>query len=272
MLYTASLSAGCLPSSGRSRSWSGVWRLVIRAFATAYCMPCQQGRQCIAPTSNESCTGRIATHDLCMMVPVAIVQIDTLHAKMAKLRLRWPLAGVELDQTDEYTNEPIHTITTIATLAHTHTLTHSLARLLTDSVSHLIMLMPPQQQNVHRWPQLGNNRRYTLLPLSPKTLTLKLIVCLPAIESLKTYFSQFGEVVECTVMRDGATGRSRGFGFLTFRDPKTVNTVMVKEHSLDNKLVRPPNDRRLASPTHNRPACRRWVLTRADRSQTCHPS
>lgn len=39
-------------------------------------------------------------------------------------------------------------------------------------------------------------------------------------------------------MRDGATGRSRGFGFLTFRDPKTVNTVMVKEHYLDGKIVR----------------------------------
>ncbi|KAK6381220.1 hypothetical protein LTR65_000949 [Meristemomyces frigidus] len=57
-------------------------------------------------------------------------------------------------------------------------------------------------------------------------------------QSLKDYFSQFGEVVECTVMRDGATGRSRGFGFLTFRDPKVVNTVMVKEHTLDGKLVR----------------------------------
>lgn len=58
-------------------------------------------------------------------------------------------------------------------------------------------------------------------------------------ESLKNYFSQFGEVQECTVMRDGATGRSRGFGFLKFRDPKTVNVVMVKEHWLDGKIVRP---------------------------------
>jgi RNA-binding protein Musashi len=39
-------------------------------------------------------------------------------------------------------------------------------------------------------------------------------------------------------MRDGATGRSRGFGFLTFKDPKTVNIVMVKEHFLDGKIVR----------------------------------
>ena len=58
-------------------------------------------------------------------------------------------------------------------------------------------------------------------------------------ESLKDYFSKFGEVQECTVMRDGATGRSRGFGFLTFKDPKTVNVVMVKEHYLDGKIVSP---------------------------------
>lgn len=38
-------------------------------------------------------------------------------------------------------------------------------------------------------------------------------------------------------MRDGPTGRSRGFGFLTFKDPKTVNIVMVKEHYLDGKIV-----------------------------------
>lgn len=68
------------------------------------------------------------------------------------------------------------------------------------------------------------------------------------IESLKDYFSQFGEVHECTVMRDGATGRSRGFGFLTFKDARTVNIVMVKEHYLDGKIVR--------HISHNLPPCR----------------
>ncbi|SPO06627.1 related to heterogeneous nuclear ribonucleoprotein HRP1 [Cephalotrichum gorgonifer] len=58
-------------------------------------------------------------------------------------------------------------------------------------------------------------------------------------ESLRNYFSEFGEVVECTVMRDNNTGRSRGFGFLTFKDAKTVNTVMVKEHFLDGKIIDP---------------------------------
>lgn len=64
-----------------------------------------------------------------------------------------------------------------------------------------------------------------------------LTTCCECVESLKNYFSQFGEVTECTVMRDGTTGRSRGFGFLTFKDPKTVNIVMVKEHYLDGKIV-----------------------------------
>ncbi|CEJ88469.1 Putative RNA recognition protein, RNP-1 [[Torrubiella] hemipterigena] len=58
-------------------------------------------------------------------------------------------------------------------------------------------------------------------------------------QSLREYFENFGEVVECTVMRDGATGRSRGFGFLTFKDAKTVNIVMVKEHFLDGKIIDP---------------------------------
>ncbi|KAJ4265561.1 hypothetical protein NW762_004852 [Fusarium torreyae] len=58
-------------------------------------------------------------------------------------------------------------------------------------------------------------------------------------QSLRDYFSQYGEVVECTVMRDSSTGRSRGFGFLTFKDAKTVNIVMVKEHILDGKIIDP---------------------------------
>lgn len=40
-------------------------------------------------------------------------------------------------------------------------------------------------------------------------------------------------------MRDGATGRSRGFGFLTFKDSRVVNSVQAHEHTLDGKLVRP---------------------------------
>lgn len=56
-------------------------------------------------------------------------------------------------------------------------------------------------------------------------------------ESLRKYFSQFGKVEACTIMRDAA-GRSRCFAFLTFEDPQSVNAVMVREHFLDGKIVR----------------------------------
>ncbi|KAF2154944.1 RNA-binding domain-containing protein [Myriangium duriaei CBS 260.36] len=58
-------------------------------------------------------------------------------------------------------------------------------------------------------------------------------------QSLRDYFTQFGEVTEATVMRDSSSGRSRGFGFLTFRDPRCVNMVVVKEHHLDGKIIDP---------------------------------
>ena len=58
-------------------------------------------------------------------------------------------------------------------------------------------------------------------------------------ESLKKYFTQFGKVEACTIMRDPA-GRSRCFAFLTFEDPASVNAVMVREHFLDGKIVRGP--------------------------------
>ncbi|KAG6884919.1 hypothetical protein C0993_007286 [Termitomyces sp. T159_Od127] len=57
-------------------------------------------------------------------------------------------------------------------------------------------------------------------------------------ETLRDYFSQFGKVDACTIMRDAA-GRSRCFAFLTFEDPASVNAVMVREHVLDGKIIDP---------------------------------
>ncbi|KAH8921798.1 hypothetical protein BT69DRAFT_1188208, partial [Atractiella rhizophila] len=57
-------------------------------------------------------------------------------------------------------------------------------------------------------------------------------------DGLRNYFAQFGKVIHCTIMRD-PSGRSRGFAFLTFEDPNAVNTVMVREHYLDGKIIDP---------------------------------
>ncbi|KAK6455683.1 nuclear polyadenylated RNA-binding protein 4 [Scheffersomyces xylosifermentans] len=58
-------------------------------------------------------------------------------------------------------------------------------------------------------------------------------------EGLVQYFSKFGEVVDYTIMKDNNTGKSRGFGFLTFRDPKSVDEVIKTDHILDGKLIDP---------------------------------
>lgn len=63
-----------------------------------------------------------------------------------------------------------------------------------------------------------------------------LLLCGVFVDGLRDYFTQFGKVDACTIMRDAA-GRSRCFAFLTFEDPASVNAVMVREHILDGKIV-----------------------------------
>lgn len=59
-------------------------------------------------------------------------------------------------------------------------------------------------------------------------------------ESIREYFSAFGELAEVMVMKDPATRRSRGFGFITFSDPRSVDEVLkFPVHQLDGKLVEP---------------------------------
>ncbi|XP_061086238.1 RNA-binding protein Musashi homolog 1 [Conger conger] len=59
-------------------------------------------------------------------------------------------------------------------------------------------------------------------------------------EGLKEYFSKFGEVKECMVMRDPVTKRSRGFGFVTYVDQAGVDKVLAQpRHELDSKTIDP---------------------------------
>ncbi|KAJ3184830.1 hypothetical protein HDU85_001509 [Gaertneriomyces sp. JEL0708] len=58
-------------------------------------------------------------------------------------------------------------------------------------------------------------------------------------ESMRAYFEKFGEVEDCVVMKDPSTGRSRGFGFLTFKNASSVDEVIQLEHTLDGKIIDP---------------------------------
>ncbi|XP_026478052.1 RNA-binding protein Musashi homolog Rbp6-like [Ctenocephalides felis] len=59
-------------------------------------------------------------------------------------------------------------------------------------------------------------------------------------ESLREYFSKFGDISEVMVMKDPTTRRSRGFGFVTFSDPTSVDKVLAAgTHELDGKKIDP---------------------------------
>ncbi|XP_047660930.1 heterogeneous nuclear ribonucleoprotein D0 isoform X3 [Tachysurus fulvidraco] len=67
-------------------------------------------------------------------------------------------------------------------------------------------------------------------------------------KDLKDYFAKFGEVVDCTLKLDPMTGRSRGFGFVLFKDAESVEKVIQqKEHKLNGKVIDPKKAKAMKS-------------------------
>ena len=56
-------------------------------------------------------------------------------------------------------------------------------------------------------------------------------------DSLTRYFEQFGAVQDAILMVDRASGRSRCFGFVTMQDSSTLDSIILKSHTLDGKKV-----------------------------------
>ncbi|KAJ2664613.1 Heteroproteinous nuclear ribonucleoprotein A1 [Coemansia sp. RSA 1199] len=68
---------------------------------------------------------------------------------------------------------------------------------------------------------------------------------------LHSYFSKYGLIMECSIMRDQNTNRPRGFGFVTFDSIDGVNAVLQEPtHTLDGKQIDPKH----AIPRENHPA------------------
>ncbi|KAJ1730141.1 hypothetical protein LPJ72_004614 [Coemansia sp. Benny D160-2] len=57
---------------------------------------------------------------------------------------------------------------------------------------------------------------------------------------LREYFSKYGTIIDCSIMRDQNSGQPRGFGFVTFDDVSGVNNVLQEPtHTIDGKQVDP---------------------------------
>ncbi|CAN8283822.1 unnamed protein product [Cochlearia groenlandica] len=57
--------------------------------------------------------------------------------------------------------------------------------------------------------------------------------------ALETAFSQYGDVVDSKIINDRETGRSRGFGFVTFKDEKSMKDAIeaMNGQELDGRNI-----------------------------------
>uniref|UniRef100_A0A5B6YZ54 Putative ELAV-like protein 3 isoform X1 n=1 Tax=Davidia involucrata TaxID=16924 RepID=A0A5B6YZ54_DAVIN len=56
-------------------------------------------------------------------------------------------------------------------------------------------------------------------------------------EGLRQYMSQFGELADVMVMKDRASGRSRGFGYVTFTSLEDAEKALVAQHSINGRTL-----------------------------------
>ncbi|VDK51711.1 unnamed protein product [Anisakis simplex] len=59
-------------------------------------------------------------------------------------------------------------------------------------------------------------------------------------ESLREFYSKWGELIDCIVMKDPTTKRTRGFGFVSYAKQSMVDEAMAnRPHVIDGKTVDP---------------------------------
>ncbi|KAF6143988.1 hypothetical protein GIB67_017596 [Kingdonia uniflora] len=56
-------------------------------------------------------------------------------------------------------------------------------------------------------------------------------------QGLKEYMSKFGELEDCIVMKERSSGRSRGFGYVTFVSTEDAKNCLAGEHFLGNRIL-----------------------------------
>jgi RNA recognition motif-containing protein len=59
-------------------------------------------------------------------------------------------------------------------------------------------------------------------------------------EEFRTFFQRFGKLIDCIVMVDRDTNRSRGFGFVSYEDPEVAKELLAKGN--DGRQPSPESD------------------------------
>uniref|UniRef100_A0A7N0RIS7 RRM domain-containing protein n=1 Tax=Kalanchoe fedtschenkoi TaxID=63787 RepID=A0A7N0RIS7_KALFE len=57
------------------------------------------------------------------------------------------------------------------------------------------------------------------------------------LETFVKYFEKYGALTDSVIMKDRATGRPRGFGFVTYADPSVVDIMIEDTHIINGKQV-----------------------------------
>lgn len=126
----------------------------------------------------------------------------------------------------------------------------------------LTLLLAPRQidpkRAIPREEHLRNTR-YFVGGLSPSTTA----------DSMREFFSTFGKVVDATVMVDRDSGRSKGFGFITFEDATNSDQFVGKLGLVLDDKQASAFCRWTSTYTHANLSC---VVVTVDRSQGCPAS
>ena len=57
-------------------------------------------------------------------------------------------------------------------------------------------------------------------------------------DGLKEHFGTWGEIVDVVVLKDKSSGKSKGFGFITYKEPSSVDDAQAQRpHTIDGKQV-----------------------------------
>eukprot|EP00954_Amorphochlora_amoebiformis_P020981 1343278-Amorphochlora_amoeboformis.AAC.2 len=83
------------------------------------------------------------------------------------------------------------------------------------------------------WTTTDGNSRFAFISPDPDHWFTLLF----PLDGFHKFFSKYGEITDCIVMRDKVTKTSRGFGFVTFKDGEPIGKILNQTLELDGRVL-----------------------------------